>query len=176
MMVDSPSVARQTWYGSAPMNRCFSSSVYPWSSSWWPLDQFGHDCAGTRARCHSFRRAHGQAVLKVFKPKLTSVPGSPWVGYASPVARLGSHRRSWPVRAASVMNGEHAVVRDLFGEETKFWGPLCKISVTLRILCRTFYKLVKTSGVFASRSCGRAGGHAWARSRLWMGRPGPDSV
>jgi hypothetical protein len=57
------------------------------------------------------------------------------------------------------MNGERTVVRDLFGEETKFWGPLCKMSVTLRIFCRTFYKLVKTSGAFSqvSRVDARAG-------------------
>jgi hypothetical protein len=81
--------------------------------------------------------------------KLTSVPRSPLVGYASPVARLGSRHRPWLVRAASVMNGERVVVRDLFGEETKFQGPRCKMSVTLRIFCRMFYKLVKTSWEFS---------------------------
>jgi hypothetical protein len=39
-------------------------------------------------------------------------------------------------------------VRGLFGEETKFQGPLCKLSVTLKLFYRTFYKLVKTSGAF----------------------------
>jgi hypothetical protein len=57
--------------------------------------------------------------------KLMSVPRSPLVGYASPVARLGSRRRPWPVHAASVIDGGRAVARDLFGEETKVRGPLC---------------------------------------------------
>jgi hypothetical protein len=60
--------------------------------------------------------------------KLTSVPRSPLVGYASPIARLGSHRRPWPVRAASGANDERAVVGGVVGEETKVWGPLCKLS------------------------------------------------
>jgi hypothetical protein len=81
--------------------------------------------------------------------KLASVPRSPLFGYVLSVARRGSHRRPWPVHAASGINGERTVVRDLFGEETKFQGPRCKMSVTLRIFCRTFYKLVKTSGAFS---------------------------
>jgi hypothetical protein len=100
----------------------------------------------------------------VFKPKLTSAPKSPWVGYAFPVAILGSPRQPWPVRAASVMIDERAMVRDLFGEETKFQGPLCKVSVTLRIFCRTFYKLVKTSTAFLQDSC--AGARAGERGRV----------
>jgi hypothetical protein len=100
----------------------------------------------------------------VFKPKLTSVPKSPWVGYAFPVAILGSHRWPWPARATSVMIGERAMVRDLFGEETKFQGPQCKVLVTLRIFCRTFYKLVKTSRAFLQGSC--AGARAGARGRV----------
>jgi hypothetical protein len=77
------------------------------------------------------------------------VPRSPRVGYAPPVARLSIRHRPGPVRAASVMNGERAVVGDLFGEETKFQGPRCKMSVTLRKFCRTFCNLVKTSGAFS---------------------------
>jgi hypothetical protein len=57
--------------------------------------------------------------------KVKLVPESSWVGSASLVARLGSHRRSWPVRAASVMDGERAVARGVFGEETEVGGPLC---------------------------------------------------
>jgi hypothetical protein len=48
------------------------------------------------------------------------VPRSPWVGNAPPVARLSIRRRPEPVRAASVMNGERTMVRDLVGEETEF--------------------------------------------------------
>jgi hypothetical protein len=47
------------------------------------------------------------------------VPRSPGVDYAPPVARLGIFRRPGPIRAASVMNGERVMVRDLFGEETQ---------------------------------------------------------
>jgi hypothetical protein len=57
--------------------------------------------------------------------KVKLVPRSLGIGNAHPVARLNSHRRSWPVEAASVMNGERAVVRDLFEEEAKVRGPLC---------------------------------------------------
>jgi hypothetical protein len=56
--------------------------------------------------------------------KVKLVPRSPWVGYSPPVARLSIRRRPGPVRAASVMNGERAAVRELFGEETKPQGPL----------------------------------------------------
>jgi hypothetical protein len=81
--------------------------------------------------------------------KLASVPRSPLVGYVLPVARRGSCHRPWPIHAASGIDGERTVVRDLFGEETKFQGPRCKMSVTLRIFSRTFCKLVKTSGAFS---------------------------
>jgi hypothetical protein len=57
--------------------------------------------------------------------KLASVPRSPLVGYFFPVARQGSRRWPWPVRAASVMISERTMVRDLFREERKFQGPLC---------------------------------------------------
>jgi hypothetical protein len=80
--------------------------------------------------------------------KLASVPRSPLVGYVLSVARRGSHRWPWPTRAASVMISERTMVRDLFSEETKFQGPLCKLSVTLKLFCRAFCKLVKTSGRF----------------------------
>jgi hypothetical protein len=86
--------------------------------------------------------------FQCIQAKLTSVPRSPWVGCAPPVARLGIRRRPGPVRAAAVMNGEHTMVRDLFSAEMKFQGPLCKLSVTLKIFCRAFCKLVKTSGAF----------------------------
>jgi hypothetical protein len=56
--------------------------------------------------------------------KVKLVPRSPWVGYAPLVARLSIRRRPGPVRAALVMNGECAAVRELFGEETKPQGPL----------------------------------------------------
>jgi hypothetical protein len=61
--------------------------------------------------------------------KVKLVPRSPWVGYAPPVARLSIRRWPGPVRAASVMNGERVVVRDLVGEEIEFWGSLCMMSV-----------------------------------------------
>jgi hypothetical protein len=56
------------------------------------------------------------------------VPRSSLVGYASPIASRSSHRRPWPVQATSETNGERAVIRELFGEETKPHGPLrnCK--------------------------------------------------
>jgi hypothetical protein len=53
------------------------------------------------------------------------VPRSPGTVNAHPVAILDSHHRSWPVCAASVIDGERAVARGLFGEETKVGGPLC---------------------------------------------------
>jgi hypothetical protein len=84
--------------------------------------------------------------------KLASVPRSPLVGYVLPVARRGSRRRPWPAWAASVMISERTMVRNLFSEETKFQGPLCKLSVTLKLFCRAFYKLVKTSGAFLQDS------------------------
>jgi hypothetical protein len=103
--------------------------------------------------------------------KLANVPRSPLVGYVLPVARRGSRRQPWPVRAASVMISEHTMVRDLFSEETKFQGPLCKLSVTLKRFCRAFYKLVKTSGAFLQNShagaCAR--GHVPVPCVDWAG-------
>jgi hypothetical protein len=49
--------------------------------------------------------------------KVKHVPRLPWVGYASPVARLSIHRWPGPVRASPGVNGERAMARGVFGEE-----------------------------------------------------------
>jgi hypothetical protein len=88
--------------------------------------------------------------------QIEHVLGSPWVGYAFPVARLGDHRRSWPARAASVMNDEHTVARDVCGEEIEMWGCFCKSSVTHKNSNRTHLQLIKTSRAFLRCfHCGR---------------------
>ena len=58
-----------------------------------------------------------------------------------------------------VVDGEHAVVLDLFGEEIELEGYFCKMSVTLGIVPGTLSKLFKTSGAFSQnwqRGRGRA--------------------
>jgi hypothetical protein len=56
-----------------------------------------------------------------------------------------------------VVDGEHAVVLDRFGEEIELEGYFCKMSVTLGIVRGTLFKLFKTSGAFSqSQHCGRA--------------------
>jgi hypothetical protein len=48
-----------------------------------------------------------------------------------------------------VVDGEHAVVLDLFGEKIELEGYFCKMSVTLGIVPGTLSKLFKTSGAFS---------------------------
>jgi hypothetical protein len=56
-----------------------------------------------------------------------------------------------------VVDGEHDVVLDRFGEEIELEGYFCKMSVTLGIVRGTLFKLFKTSGAFSqSRHSGRA--------------------
>ena len=59
--------------------------------------------------------------------------------------------------SSRVVDGEHAVVLDLFGEEIELEGYFCKMSVTLGIVPGTLSKLFKTSGAFSqNRQRGRA--------------------
>jgi hypothetical protein len=58
--------------------------------------------------------------------------------------------------SSRVVDGEHAVVLDQFGEEIELEGCFCKMSVTLGIVHGTLFKLFKTSGAFSqSRQRGR---------------------
>jgi hypothetical protein len=89
--------------------------------------------------------------------QIEHVLGSPWVGYAFPVARLDDHRRLWPARAASVMNDERTVARDVCGEEIVMWGCFCKSSVTHKNSNRTHLQLIKTPRAFCEVSTAGAG-------------------
>ena len=72
----------------------------------------------------SFCHDRGQTVPSGVYVKLKDVPRLSLIGYAFPIVSRGSHRRPWPVQAASGMNGERAAVRELVGEEKKVQGPL----------------------------------------------------
>jgi hypothetical protein len=83
--------------------------------------------------------------------------------YASPLVSRSSHRRRWPIQAASGMNDERAVARDVCGEEIEVRGYFCKVSVTVLNSVLDSFVLFKTAGAY-SQSRRRVRGHAWARS------------
>jgi hypothetical protein len=85
------------------------------------------------------------------------------VSYASPFVSRSSHRRRWPVRAASGMNGERVVARDVCGEEIEVRGYFCKVSVTVLNSVLDSFGLLKTAGAY-SQIRRHVRGHAWARS------------
>jgi hypothetical protein len=118
--------------------------------------------AGTRARDPGFCHDRGQTVPSELHVKLTGVQRSSLVGYASPIASHSSHRRPWPVRAVSGVNGERAVARDVCGEEIEVQGYFCKVSVTVLNSVLDSFGLFKTAGAY-SQSRRRARGRAWAR-------------
>ena len=88
------------------------------------------------------------------------VPRSSFVGYDSPIARRSSHRRPWPVQAASEMNDERAVARDVCGEEIEVRGHLCKVSVSVLNSVWTPSGYSKLQGLIHKVA---AGARAWAR-------------
>jgi hypothetical protein len=106
--------------------------------------------------------------------KVKHVPRSPWVGYAPPIARLSIRRRPGPVRAASVMNGEHAVARDVCGEELEVRAGFCKLSVTPWNSARVSSVVIQDAWVFGAKL--HASACARARFHPKLGQPGSDSV
>jgi hypothetical protein len=118
--------------------------------------------AGTRARDPGFRHDHWQTVPSEVHVKLTGVPRSSLVGYASPIASRSSHRWPWPVRAVSGVNGERGVAMDVCGEEIEVRGYFCKVSVTVLNSVLDSFGLFKTAGLIRKVVVARAG----ARGRV----------
>jgi hypothetical protein len=120
--------------------------------------------AGTRARDPGFRHDRGQTVPSEVHVKLTGVPRSSLVDYASPIASRSSHHRPWPVRAVSGVNGERAVARDVCGEEIEVQGYFCKVLATVLNSVLDSFGLFKTAGAYLQSR---------RRARLGCFRPNP---
>jgi hypothetical protein len=68
-----------------------------------------------------------------------------------------------------VVDGEHAVDLDLFGEEMELEGYFCKMSVTLGIVSGTLSKLFKTMGAFSQSRQRSAGARVLSPSAGRLG-------
>jgi hypothetical protein len=75
-----------------------------------------------------------------------------------------------------VVDGEHAIVLDRFGEEIELEGCFCKMSVTLGIVWGTLFKLFKTSGAYSqTRQRGSRRARAFPPSAGRLGRIQPNT-